>query len=164
MTTQRTSMPAMPQRSTATDRDLDWLLDRLVDQVVGTRHAIVLSDDGLVISQSKAIDRGDAERLAAIATGQQSLARGVGEVFGGGGLLQVIVELANLWLFVSTAGRGTHLAVLADQDVEAEVMAEAMHALVVQVGQHLGTEARTASETGGEAVDGKRPLDRKAPR
>jgi predicted regulator of Ras-like GTPase activity (Roadblock/LC7/MglB family) len=159
--TQRSSLP---QRTTATDRDLDWLLDRLVDQVAGTRHAIVLSDDGLVISQSKDLVRDDAERLAAIATGQQSLARGVGEVFGGGGVLQVIVELANLWLFVSAAGRGTHLAVLAGPEVDAEVMAEAMHTLVLQVGQHLGTEARLGPDSGEEAADGDRPLGRRAPR
>src|ERR1700735_3458519 len=128
--TQRTPLP---QRTTATDSDLDWLLDRLVDQVPGSRPAIVLPDAGLVISQSKGIDRSDAERLAAISTGQQSLARGAGEVFGGGGVLQIIVELANFWLFIIAAGRGTHLAVLADQEVEAEVMAEAMHTLVLQV-------------------------------
>jgi predicted regulator of Ras-like GTPase activity (Roadblock/LC7/MglB family) len=157
--TQRSSLP---QRTTATDRDLDWLLDRLVEQVAGARHAVVLSDDGLVISQSKDIDREDAERLAAIATGQQSLARGVGEVFGGGGVLQVIVELANLWLFISAAGRGTHLAVLADQEVEAEVMAVAMHTLVLQVGQHLGTETRVAPGAGGEGVDVDQPLGRRA--
>lgn len=159
--TQRTSMP---QRTTATDRDLDWLLDRLVEQVAGTRHAIVLSDDGLVISQSKGIERADAERLAAIATGQQSLARGVGELFGGGGVRQIIVELANFWLFVSAAGRGTHLAVLADQEVEAEVMAVAMHTLVLQVGQHLGTEARVGPEPGGEGAHADQPLGRRAPR
>jgi predicted regulator of Ras-like GTPase activity (Roadblock/LC7/MglB family) len=169
--TQHTSMPhtpmphtSMPQRTTATNRDLDWLLDRLVDQVAGTRHAIVLSDDGLVISQSKDIDRGDAERLAAIATGQQSLARGVGEVFGGGGVRQIIVELANFWLFISAAGRGTHLAVLADQEVEAEVMAVAMHTLVLQVGQHLGTETRVGPGSGEEGVDADQPLGRRTPR
>ena len=159
--TQRTPMP---QRTTATDSDLDWLLDRLVEQVAGTRHAIVLSDDGLVISQSKGIDRGDAERLAAISTGQQSLARGAGEVFGGGGVLQIIVELANFWLFIIAAGRGTHLAVLADQEVEAEVMAEAMHTLVLQVGQHLGTKTRVGPEPGEEGVDVDQPLGRRAPR
>jgi predicted regulator of Ras-like GTPase activity (Roadblock/LC7/MglB family) len=154
----------MPQHTTATDRDLDWLLDRLVDQVAGTRHAIVLSDDGLVISQSRGIKRENAERLAAISTGQQSLARGVGEVFGGGGVRQIIVELANLWLFISAAGRGTHLAVLADQDVEAEVMAEAMHTLVLQVGQHLGAETRFGPESGEEGVDADQPLGRRIPR
>ncbi|MFF4118390.1 roadblock/LC7 domain-containing protein [Streptomyces sp. NPDC001714] len=133
----------MTQRTTATDADLDWLLDGLVDQVTGTRHAIVLSDDGLVMSRSRTIDRSDAERLAAIATGQQSLARGAGQLFGGGPVHQVIVEMAGLWLFVISAGRGTHLAVTASQEVDAELMSVAMHTLVQQVGRRLGTDART---------------------
>ena len=133
----------MTQRTTVTDLDLDWLLDGLVDQVTGTRHAVVLSDDGLVISRSKTIDRSDAERLAAIATGQQSLARGAGQLFKGGPVHQIIVEMAGLWLFVISAGRGTHLAVIASQQVDAELMSVAMHTLVQQVGQKLGTDTRT---------------------
>ena len=132
----------MMQRTTATTADLDWLLDGLVNQVAGTRHAIVLSDDGLVVSRSRTIERSDAERLAAIATGQQSLARGVGQLFSGGPVQQVIIEMAELWLFITTAGRGTHLAVVASQEVDAELMAVAMHTLVQQVGQKLGTDTR----------------------
>lgn len=142
----------MTMRTTATHPDLDWLLDGLVEQVPGTHHAIVLSDDGLVVSQSATIARGDAERLAAIATGQQSLARGVGQLFGGGSVHQVIVELAELWLFISAAGRGTHLAVVASQEVDAELMAVAMHTLMQQVGQRMSTETRfgaPADERGG---------------
>lgn len=131
------------QRTTATNSDLDWLLDGLVDQVAGSRHAIVLSDDGLVIGMSATLIRSDAERLAAVATGQQSLARGVGQLFAGGPVQQVIVELAELWLFITAAGRGTHLAVIASQEVDAEVMAVAMHTLVQQVGEKLGTPVRT---------------------
>lgn len=144
----------MTQRTTATNRDLDWLLDGLVEQVPGTRHAIVLSNDGLVVSQSGTIHRTDAERLAAIATGQQSLARGIDELFDGGPVQQVIVELADLWLFVTAAGKGTHLAVVASQDVDAEVMAVAMHTLVQQVGQKLGTEIRAdvSAPSGGGGV------------
>ncbi|MDA0634886.1 roadblock/LC7 domain-containing protein [Nonomuraea sp. MCN248] len=132
----------MTQRTTATNVDLDWLLDGLVDQVAGTRHAIVLSDDGLVISRSRSIERADAERLAAIATGQQSLARGVGQLFSGGPVHQVIIEMADLWLFITAAGRGTHLAVVASQEVDAELMSVAMHTLIQQVGQKLGAETR----------------------
>nr|WP_103957032.1 roadblock/LC7 domain-containing protein [Nonomuraea solani] len=132
----------MTQRTTATNADLDWLLDGLVAQVAGTRHAIVLSDDGLVISRSRSIERADAERLAAIATGQQSLARGVGHLFSGGPVHQVIIEMADLWLFITAAGRGTHLAVVASQEVDAELMSVAMHTLIQQVGQKLGTDTR----------------------
>ena len=133
----------MTHRTTATNIDLDWLLDGLVDRVAGTRHAVVLSDDGLVISRSRGIKRADAERLAAIATGQQSLARGAGHLFGGGPVHQVIIEMADLWLFVTAAGRGTHLAVVASQEVDAELMSVAMHTLIQQVGQKLGADART---------------------
>ncbi|MFG3437649.1 roadblock/LC7 domain-containing protein [Nonomuraea sp. NPDC047897] len=141
----------MTQRTTATNTDLDWLLDGLVDQVAGTRHAVVLSDDGLVISRSRTIERSDAERLAAIATGQQSLARGVGQLFSGGQVHQVIIEMADLWLFVTAAGRGTHLAVVASQEVDAELMSVAMHTLIQQVGQKLGTDTRApqAPDAGG---------------
>ncbi|GAA4527475.1 roadblock/LC7 domain-containing protein [Nonomuraea ferruginea] len=138
----------MTQRTTATNIDVDWLLDGLVDRVAGTRHAIVLSDDGLVISRSRTIERADAERLAAIATGQQSLARGVGQLFSGGPVHQVIIEMADLWLFVTAAGRGTHLAVVASQEVDAELMSVAMHTLIQQVGQALGTEARPPHDGG----------------
>ncbi|MER8187309.1 roadblock/LC7 domain-containing protein [Kitasatospora sp. NPDC094015] len=129
-------------RTTATHQDLDWLLDGLVDSVPGTRNAVLLSDDGLVVSHSRSIDRADAERLAAVATGQQSLARGVGQLFDGGPVHQVIVELAEIWLFVITAGQGTHLAVTASQEVDAELMSLAMHKLVQQVGQKLSTPVR----------------------
>jgi predicted regulator of Ras-like GTPase activity (Roadblock/LC7/MglB family) len=132
----------MTQRTTATEQDLDWLLDGLVDQVAGTRHAVLLSADGLVIAVSHTMERSDADRLAAVATGQQSLARGVGQLFDGGPVQQVIVELAELWLFVSAAGQGTHLAVVASPDVDAELMAVAMHTLVQQVGQWMGITPR----------------------
>jgi predicted regulator of Ras-like GTPase activity (Roadblock/LC7/MglB family) len=141
----------MTQRTTATNSDLDWLLDGLVDQVAGSRHAVVLSDDGLVIGKSATIERSDAERLAAVATSQQSLARGVGQLFDGGPVQQVIVELADLWLFVTAAGRGTHLAVVASQEVDAEVMAVAMHTIVQQVGLKLGTPVRTPGPGAGGA-------------
>ncbi|MCK2215676.1 roadblock/LC7 domain-containing protein [Actinomadura sp. ATCC 31491] len=136
----------MTQRTTATNRDLDWLLDGLVDRVPGTRHAVVLSDDGLVISRSRTIPRADAERLAAIATGQQSLARGAGHLFSGGPVHQIIIEMADVWLFITAAGRGTHLAVLASQEVDAELMSVAMHTLIQQVGQKLGTDARAPED------------------
>ncbi|OIV38289.1 dynein regulation protein LC7 [Mangrovactinospora gilvigrisea] len=142
--------------STATDRDLDWLLDGLLEKVAGALHAIVLSDDGLVISQSRTIDRADAEHLAAVATGQQSLARSVGGRFRGGPVHQVIVEMADLWLFITAAGNGTHLAVIADAQVDAEMMAVAMHTLIQQVGQKLGTPVRgisTSTLTGAPGSD-----------
>ncbi len=43
-------------------------------------------------------------------------------------------------------------------------MAVAMHTLVLQVGQHLGTEARVGPDSGEGGVDADQPLGRRAPR
>jgi predicted regulator of Ras-like GTPase activity (Roadblock/LC7/MglB family) len=136
----------MMQKTTATHQEIDWLLDNLVGRVAGAIHALVLSDDGLVVSHSQKLGREEAEMLAAVATSQQSLARSVGQRFSGGQVYQVIIEMADLWLFIIAAGSGTHLAVIARQDVNAEVMSVAMHTLVQQVGRVLGTSLRTAAD------------------
>ena len=55
--------------------DLDWLLDDLVMRVPDVNKAVILSRDGLAIAASSALTREDAEHLAAVASGFQSLAR-----------------------------------------------------------------------------------------
>ena len=94
-------------------RDLDWLLDELVERAVGAQHAIVLSADGLPIGKSKDITTEDAEHLSAIASAFQSLAQGTGRQFKGGRVLQT-VEMEYAYLFV-TVGSGACLAVLAGE-------------------------------------------------
>ncbi len=74
-------------------RDLGWLLDDLSERVEQFRRAVILSRDGLVIAASRDLTREEAEHLAALAAGLQSLARGAGEHFGVGEVRQCIVEL-----------------------------------------------------------------------
>ena len=71
-------------QKTASSADLTWLLDDLVGRVKQAEHAVVLSTDGLLMAASQGLSRDDAEHLAAIAAGIQSLARGAGKRFGGG--------------------------------------------------------------------------------
>lgn len=125
--------------------DLNWLLDNLVTRVVQVRQALVLSSDGLVIGQSKGLARDDAEHLAALASGFQSLARSTGEQFQGGAVRQTIVEMDEAFLFVTSAGQGANLAVLADSKADVGVIAYEMAMLVTRVGLHLSARPRTAS-------------------
>ncbi|HEY4017951.1 MAG TPA: roadblock/LC7 domain-containing protein, partial [Pseudonocardiaceae bacterium] len=92
--------------------DLNWLLDDLVERVVGAQHAVVLSADGLLIGKSAALSKDDSDQLSAMASAFQSLARGTGRHFGGGNVRQTIVEMEHAYLFVTAAGRGACLAVL----------------------------------------------------
>jgi predicted regulator of Ras-like GTPase activity (Roadblock/LC7/MglB family) len=87
--------------------------------------------------------REDSEHLSAMAAGFQSLARGVGQHFGGGAPRQTIVEMESAFLFVTAAGEGSCLAVLAAADADAAGhIAYEMAVLVRRVGEHLAVNAR----------------------
>jgi predicted regulator of Ras-like GTPase activity (Roadblock/LC7/MglB family) len=119
------------------------LVDDLVDRVTVARHAVVLSADGLMIAASAGLSREDAEHLSAVAAGFQSLARGAGRHFGGGSVRQTIIEMDSAFLFVTAAGRGACLAVLAAQDADMGLIAYEMAMLVTRVGQYLTTPVRS---------------------
>jgi predicted regulator of Ras-like GTPase activity (Roadblock/LC7/MglB family) len=123
-------------------RELDWLLDDLVARVTHIDKAVVLSRDGLAIGASAGLSREDAEQLSAIAAGFQSLARGLGQQFGGGRARQTIVEMESSFLFVTAAGEGSCLAVLATAAADAGLIAYEMAVLVKRVGAHLSVLSR----------------------
>jgi predicted regulator of Ras-like GTPase activity (Roadblock/LC7/MglB family) len=125
--------------------DLSWLLSGLVQRVPHTRSALLLSSDGLVRAVH-GLDKDDADHLAALASGLYSLARGAGARFDGGGdVRQVVTELTNTLLFVSWAGRGTLLAVLAGRGADASVLGYEMGMMVKSVRPHLETPARQSA-------------------
>ncbi|MGW4032978.1 roadblock/LC7 domain-containing protein [Streptomyces sp. NPDC004838] len=125
--------------------DLDWLLGGLVQRVPHTRNAVLLSSDGLVKSVH-GLDPDSADHMAALASGLYSLGRSAGARFGDGGeVRQVVVELDSTLLFVSTAGSGTCLAVLAGREADAGVLGYEMTMLVKSVRPYLATPARQQS-------------------
>ncbi|HEY5016231.1 MAG TPA: roadblock/LC7 domain-containing protein [Streptosporangiaceae bacterium] len=130
---------------------LDWLLDDLVTRVTHIDKAVILSRDGLAIGSSAGLTREDAEYLSAVAAGFQSLARGAGQHFGGGAVRQSVIEMENAFLFVTAAGEGSCLAVLAGANVDAGLVAYEMTVLVKRVGEHMGVSPRPVSSSA-EAV------------
>ncbi|MFG1810708.1 roadblock/LC7 domain-containing protein [Streptomyces sp. NPDC049040] len=132
-------------------RELSWLLDDLVARVASIRKALVLSGDGLATGASGGLTREDSEHLAAVASGFHSLAKGVGRHFDAGRVRQTIVELDDAFLFVTAAGDGSCLAVLADADSDVGQVAYEMALLVKRVGVHLAAAPR---HSGGEALSG----------
>ena len=131
---------------------LDWLLDDLVSRVAQIEKAVILSRDGLAIGSSATLSREDSDHLSAVAAGFQSLARGVGQHFGCGLPRQTIVEMESAFLFVTAAGEGSCLAVLAAADAEAAgQIAYEMAVLVRRVGEHMTVGPRPSTGTA-EAV------------
>ncbi|HEU5026132.1 MULTISPECIES: roadblock/LC7 domain-containing protein [Actinomadura] len=129
--------------------ELNWLLDSLVQRVAQVQNAVVLSSDGLRMAASRGLGQEASDHLAAVAASFQSLARGAGESFGGGPVRQTIVEMESAFLFVTAAGRGACLAVLADADADLGMIAYEMAMLVTRVGQHLSASPRAAAAEGG---------------
>ncbi|GAB3436993.1 roadblock/LC7 domain-containing protein [Actinophytocola sediminis] len=122
--------------------ELDWLLDELVKRVTGADRAVVLSSDGLLIGKSSGLDDADAEHLSAVASAFQSLARGTGRHFGGGEVRQTLVEMDHAFLFVTAAGQGACLALLADESVDIGMIAYEMNLMVKRVGAVLTAKPR----------------------
>ncbi|MGW0551460.1 roadblock/LC7 domain-containing protein [Streptomyces altiplanensis] len=126
----------------ALDKGLDWLLDDLANRVEHVRHALVLSNDGLVTGASTGLAREDAEHLAAVSSGLHSLAKGSGRHFRAGKVRQTMVEFDEGVLFVTAAGDGSCLCVLSAAEADIGQVAYEMTLLVNRVGEHLGVAAR----------------------
>ena len=131
---------------TAQAHDLDWLMSGLVQRVPHTTSAVLLSCDGLV-KAAHGLDPDGADHMAALASGLYALGRSAGVRFGDGGdVRQVIVELDATLLFVTTAGSGTCLAVLAGREADAAVLGYEMAMLVKSVRPYLTTAPRRSAE------------------
>lgn len=128
------------------NEDLSWLLQQLVQRVPHARSGLLLSSDGLV-KAAYGLDTDTSDHLAALSSGLYSLARTAGKRFDDGGeMRQVVVELSRSLLFVSAAGYGAVLAVLAWREADAAVLGYEMSMLVKSVRPHLATPARQPAE------------------
>lgn len=116
----------------------------------GSRHALVLSKDGLRLCHSPGLTVDQADQLAAIAAGMQSLAYGASVEFGdgSGGVRQSMTEFYGGVLCIVEAGVGAHLAVLAAEDADVGVVGHNMNELVEQIGEYLSAPPRSPSPAG----------------
>src|SRR4051794_29030061 len=122
-----------------TDRDLDWLLENLLERTPESRHAIVLSKDGLKLCHTYGLSVDQADQLAAIASGIQALSYGASAEFGdgSGGLRQSMTEFHGGLLFIVEAGGGAHLGLIASEDADVGGIGHNMHELGEQPGGDL---------------------------
>jgi len=147
-----TTPATAPASETGTDEELDWLLEGLLQRTPGTRHALVLSRDGLKLCRTPELSVDQADQLAAISAGIQSLSQGASMEFGDGtgGVRQAMTEFYGGILFIVEAGDGAHLAVVAGEDSDVGLVGHNMNELVEQLGEHLSAPPRAqGSEDGG---------------
>ncbi|WP_433547022.1 roadblock/LC7 domain-containing protein [Streptomyces sp. CA-294286] len=143
--------------SATTDEKLNWLLESLLERTPGARHALVLSRDGLKLCRTPELSVDQADQLAAIAAGIQSLTHGASIEFGdgSGGVRQAMAEFYGGILFIVEAGAGAHLAVVADEDSDVGLIGHNMSELIEQLGEHLSAEPRTGDTHTARGTTGK---------
>lgn len=123
----------------ATDANLTWMLESLVEQTAGATHALVLSRDGLKLCHTSGLSVDKADQLSAIAAGVQALSQGASVEFGDGtgGVRHSMTEFHGGILFIVEAGEGAHLAVLASEEADVGLIGHRMNELVEQIGAFL---------------------------
>ena len=126
-------------------RQLDWLLVDFVRGTAGARHALVVSGDGLRLATSRGVGEALGDQLAAVTSGLASLAQGVAQSFAAGPVRQTIVEMAGGYLFVTSIGEGSMLAVLAERSCDMGMIGYEMTLLAARVGHMLTPSRRTAA-------------------
>ncbi|MFH8467986.1 roadblock/LC7 domain-containing protein [Streptomyces sp. NPDC017991] len=136
-----------------TDNSLTWLLMNLLERTPGTRHALVLSRDGLKLCWTEHLTLDQGDQLSAICSGIQALAQGASMEFGDGtgGVRHSMTEFHGGLLFIVEAGQGAHLAVVAEESADPGVVGHQMTELVEQIGDHLRAEPRTPVIRGASA-------------
>jgi predicted regulator of Ras-like GTPase activity (Roadblock/LC7/MglB family) len=115
-------------------RNLNWLVANFVDRVEAVTEAVVVSSDGLLIAMSDSIDRAVGDRLAAVAAGLISIARGAGRR---GPVSQIIIEMEQALLIVMCVSDGSALAVTATRPCDVGLVAYEMAVLVDKAGTAL---------------------------
>jgi uncharacterized protein len=118
-------------------RDLNWLIGKFTRNTPGVAHAMVVSADGLAVAVSERLDRGQADQVAAIASGLASLTQGAARCIDGGLVRQTVVEMGRGMLLVMSISDGSCLTVLAASPCDVGVVAYEMALLVARAGDVL---------------------------
>lgn len=118
-------------------RNFNWLLENFVRHTSATREAIAVSSDGFLLASSTSPVRDGAEQFAAIISGVTSLTNGAGELLGCGRVEQVVIEMDDGLLFISSISDGSALGVIADRDGDMGLIGYEMTLLLGRVGKAL---------------------------
>jgi len=117
--------------------NVNWLMANFVRSTPGVEQAVAVSSDGLLIAMSTQLERGSADKMAAIITGIRALAHGAANELAKGQVMQVLVEMAGAYMFVSAISGGSTLGVVTTRDCDLGLVGFEITLLVERVGTQL---------------------------
>ncbi|MEU6367624.1 roadblock/LC7 domain-containing protein [Streptomyces sp. NPDC046931] len=123
---------------TTTQNDVIYgILDNNLSRIAGVQGAVLLSNDGIRLS-AYLLERDQAERVAAAASGIASTMKAISREIAGGAVIRQLVEMDDRYLCIVGCGSGSTLIVVASRKA--------------RLGE-LGGEAVRASQALGEWLD-----------
>lgn len=124
-------------------QELDFLLNDFVDRIAEVTHAVAVSADGLLVARSRDLPKDNAERLAAVCSGQVSLLRGAGNLFEAGALEAGMAVYEYGWMFTMSISDGASLLALATRECDTGQVTHELAMLIARAGPVLTPAART---------------------
>lgn len=118
-------------------RNIDWMVTTFVRKVPGIQQAVVVSSDGLLLALSPGVGREEGDRFAAVASGLTGLAYGAVGAMGGGRVNEIIVEMENGFLLVTSISDGSCFAVRASSECDIGLVGYEMALFVRRAGALL---------------------------
>lgn len=120
--------------------DLDFVLNRFVEDTEGVRFAQTVSADGMHLAASSGADSARHDTFAAIASGLASLTDSSVDLFGLGVMQRQIIEASDGWILLSRVSATASLGVVADRHSDLGLVGYEMIRLSKQLGEALSPD------------------------
>ena len=118
------------------------VLDNNLSRIAGVQGAVLLSNDGIMLS-AYLLERDRAERIAAAASGVAATMKAISREVGGGRVIRQLVEMDESYLCIVGCGEGSTLIVVTSRKARlGELGGEAVRTAQA-LGEWLGTPERT---------------------
>jgi uncharacterized protein len=132
---------------TTTPNDIIYsILDNNLSRIAGVQGAVLLSNDGLMLS-AYLLEQPQAERVAAASSGIAATMKAISREIGGGRVIRQLVEMDDRYLCIVGCGEGSTLIVVTSRKARlGELGGEAVRTAQA-LGEWLGTPERIQAST-----------------
>ncbi len=120
--------------------DIDWMLNRFVEETPGVLCTQTVSADGMDLAHSTAMTQMQADQMGAIASGLASLTESAAESFGILPVVRQVIEAAGGWILITRISSRASLMVLAEHSADLGLVGYEMSRLADQAGEVLSPE------------------------
>jgi uncharacterized protein len=128
---------------TTASTDLSWLLSDFARSLPEVTRALAVSVDGLTLAFT-GMERDDADRLAAVASGLVSLLSGAAQLTNTDPVEHSLTAMEGGYMFSMAVSSGASLLVTTTRDADIGEVSYLMSELINQVGDVLAPGARQA--------------------